>query len=90
MASRILFLLPQSGIAQSVAAICIGAFTPSSGVAQATLEEIISLTVPPTTPVVTNLAFGHGDPLFTVPIGREATLDLEKDHCSLTFEASTT
>lgn len=77
--------LEQSGITQKVAALCIGAFTASSGIEQAALDEIVSLTVPSSTPVISNLAFGHGDPVFTIPIGRNVALDFDMDHYDIVF-----
>jgi len=77
--------LEQSGIANKIAALCIGKFAVQSSIDQQTLNEIINITVGGDKPVISNLAFGHTDPLFTIPIGADTTIELSHDDFVLKF-----
>ena len=77
--------LEQSGIANKIAALCIGKFAVQSNIDQQTLNEIINITVGGDKPVISNLAFGHTDPLFTIPIGADTTIELSHDDFALKF-----
>lgn len=79
--------LEQSGITKKIAALCIGSFATRSAVDQLTLESIVKDTVPSSTPVITNLAFGHSDPVFTIPIGRQTSVEFEQSSYQINFTA---
>lgn len=66
--------------------ICIGRFMSQTGFSEKDSEKDIYEDVfkDINIPIVYNLDFGHSDPLFTIPLGGEATIDTSKDLLKIT------
>lgn len=87
---RMLTQLAQSGAFRGVRGVLLGRFTQHvkgdvhdhQDQAAAILAELV-----PDVPIVIGAPYGHVGPIWTVPLGREATLDLHH-HARLILEAS--
>jgi len=81
--------LRDSGVFNKIGGLGIGRFTDESGVNTEHIEYIINETVPVGLPVVSGLAFGHADPIFTIPYGRTVEFDLSTSVPSIKFKRET-
>jgi len=67
---RNIMRLKDSGAFSKMSGLAIGRFTDESHVSAKHIAYIISETVPAGLPVVSGLAFGYADSVFTIPYGR--------------------
>lgn len=72
---RLESLLQQKGARQSIKAVLIGRFQPSSRVAMPDIQNIVSRKLSKDIVVVADIDFGHTKPLLTLPIGGKVLID---------------
>jgi muramoyltetrapeptide carboxypeptidase len=85
--ARAITHLEQAGILRKAAAVLVGRSpdaTPSWGV---TLKELLASRLAPYgIPVVMDLPFGHSDPMATIPLGVECSVDVSASTLDIVFQ----
>lgn len=72
---------------EDVRAVLIGRFQAAVDMTRSKLQHIVdSNRRLDEIPIVTNLDFGHTDPILTIPVGGEAWLSASPEHCTLEIQ----
>jgi len=86
---KLLWTLRQAGILQDISGLAFGRYAaPNSAAVNRLCSVLTDVTAPYDIPVVYGVDYGHTDPMITVPMGAEATLDAGSEQFRIEADVS--
>jgi len=83
---RMLRQLQLMGALESVKGVVFGRFQKGSKMSSDILKKIVSsISELDNVPIISNVDFGHTDPILTLPLGKKVEIDTEKSSISITL-----